>query len=242
MEEDEKPLDLPVAEISRLNVGLPKWPQMYVTGVPVTEEQAKEIIRRTDTFFTRGYNGNEHDWNRKVSRALKMPFFDHTLAWWGKSEEWKKRWGVISTAYVHNSWVSCSFIGGPHGWCHPNGNIGFIDNVGKWPSAESVLRDWMTLAEEFPFLDIGVTLNDGESCEETCPVIAFSVKNGKVRVVVDDESTRALTVHARHPVATRSPDSKGDDIDFSRLFARRLDHEQGIPYKWIQEWAVVHGN
>jgi len=30
---------------------LPKWPQMLVTGSPVSEEQALEIIRRTDNFF-----------------------------------------------------------------------------------------------------------------------------------------------------------------------------------------------
>lgn len=30
---------------------LPKWPQMIVTGTPVSEMQALEIIRRTDVFF-----------------------------------------------------------------------------------------------------------------------------------------------------------------------------------------------
>jgi hypothetical protein len=39
-------------DVTLLDRGLPKWPQMRVEGVPVTLEQAKEIIRRTDTFFT----------------------------------------------------------------------------------------------------------------------------------------------------------------------------------------------
>ena len=40
--------------------GLPKWPQMYTTGLPVAIEQAKEIIRRTDSYFTSPrHAGNE---------------------------------------------------------------------------------------------------------------------------------------------------------------------------------------
>lgn len=35
-----------------LDRGLPKWPQMLVTGASVTKEQALEIIRRTDSFFS----------------------------------------------------------------------------------------------------------------------------------------------------------------------------------------------
>jgi len=119
--------------------GLPKWPQHYVTGVPVTVEQAKEIIRRTDTFFEGGgYGGNNHKFNRRIRTLLGMPpdFMDEpkkqetpeeTAAYWVRRDQmhqaFRERWRPVSTEYVHNSWVSCAFIGGPHGWCHPDGQI-----------------------------------------------------------------------------------------------------------------------
>ena len=61
---------------------LPKWPLMYTTGKPVTQEQAKEIIRRTDTFFI-GYSGNNRAYNQRVRRLLGMPpgFSDHDEKW-----------------------------------------------------------------------------------------------------------------------------------------------------------------
>ena len=51
---------------------LPKWPRHLVTGKPLTVEQAKEVIRRTDTFFG-GWGGNNHDYNRWVRDAVGMP-------------------------------------------------------------------------------------------------------------------------------------------------------------------------
>ena len=39
---------------------LPKWPQCIITGERVTLEQADEIIRRTDTFLTFGFGGNDN--------------------------------------------------------------------------------------------------------------------------------------------------------------------------------------
>jgi hypothetical protein len=55
--------------ISVLSSGsLPKWPQMIVTGKPVTVENAKDIIFRTDSFltssdeFSGGNNKEFNDW------------------------------------------------------------------------------------------------------------------------------------------------------------------------------------
>lgn len=51
-----------------LNLGLPKWPQMIVTGQSVTVDQAKNIILRTDSFLTDPYKwsgGNNHKFNTK---------------------------------------------------------------------------------------------------------------------------------------------------------------------------------
>lgn len=47
-----------------------KWRQMIVTGTPVTVDQAKEIIRRTDRFIYRGDGGNNHEYNKIVCEML----------------------------------------------------------------------------------------------------------------------------------------------------------------------------
>jgi hypothetical protein len=180
-----------------LNRGLPKWPQMIVTGPRIREDLALEVIRRTDSWFVSGSGCNDHDGDRRLARRFRMPHY-HDYAdkhpegfdWrvhWDRCERWKTAWGVIATEYVHNSWIGCSFIHGPHGWCHPDGQIYYIDNVGKWPSIEEIRTDWQTLATAFPFLILTVTLMSGEGCEDyTRPVVAIAVADGQVKLMEPD--------------------------------------------------------
>ena len=219
--------------------GLPKWPQMWVTGVPVGSEKALEVIRRTDTFFTHLYGGNQHIWNHWVRKALNMPLgeleasgtcgvgakfnAEKWQAHWDAEETWKKAWGCIQTEYVDNSWVSCNFIFGAHGWMHPDGTIGFVDNVGKWPSVEEVYEDWRKLAKEFPFLNLGVSLMSGEESDSGIhPVVSFQVKNGKVRIV-DPAKT---DVHKHHLAPTRR--NIADVLKSSEI---------GVTVEMIEGWA-----
>jgi hypothetical protein len=176
---------------NELDRGLPKWPQMIVWGTPISEDKALEIIRRTDSFFVWG-GGNSREFNKRLRARLGMPkdyldMSDDELEadnWFERAERtdsWRERWGYIDTEYVHNSWISCAFVGGPHGWCHPDGTIGYCDNVGKWPSCDAVLADWQKLAGEFPFLDMHAVLMSGESCEEdSLPVCGFRIEDGSV--------------------------------------------------------------
>lgn len=145
--------------------GLPKWPQMIVRGTAVTVEQAKEIIRRTDRSFTGTLSGNDHATNRVIVKKIGMPagtFYDPRDRApnydWDAVETFRTAWGAIYTEYVTNDWIACSFIGGPHGWCHPDGTVFFSDNVGKYPGVEDVARDWAAILSEFPFLDLTATL------------------------------------------------------------------------------------
>jgi hypothetical protein len=248
-----------------LALGLPKWPQHYVTGNPVTVDQAKEIIRRTDSFFVSGYGGNNHAYDGWVRKHLGMAprLWDRPSRSFPKDdapqaekdadlaarraenaedrrlrELFEKRWHLLQTAYVRNSWVSSSFVGGPYGWCHPDGQIGFVDNIGKWPTIESVLNDWKLLAEAFPFIDIGATLYDGESCEDgTRPVVSIVVRDSKVTLVDPAETN----VHVRHARAYRRDGrTEGTEAQVLALVhdARR---KQGLPDEWILEWAAKYG-
>lgn len=225
-----------------LNRGLPKWPQMYTTGVPVPQDRAKEIIRRTDTFFTNGFDGNDRSWSRWVRETLKMPeekwglSADELRDMFLRLERWREHFGVIGTSYVHNSWIACAFIGGPHGWCHPEGDIGFVDNVGKWPCVDDVFEDWKILAEAFPFMDVGVTLMDAEECDEGHPVVSMRILRGEVQLVDPAKED----VHKDHPRPTRSKGNTGQDLDsdmLSTVFMPARYRETGVPESWIAEWA-----
>lgn len=218
-----------------LNIGLPKWPGMVVRGTPVTVEQAKDIIRRTDSAFLRGIRGNNHAFNKEIVRRLRMP---PVLAWdverlqsgslmdeFERRDDWQTKWECLPLTYVSNAWIACSYIGGPHGWCHPNGTIAYDSNVGKWPSVEAVLNDWALLASAFPFLDLTATLMDRELCEEGIrPLVTITVQGGKAT--------------AGEPVVP--PNIQRQDVGelaVAVLF-RSVSREFGIPMEWLDEWEV----
>lgn len=226
--------------------GLPKWPQMLVSGEPVTIAQAKEIIRRTDSYFSwPECAGNDKAYARRVAAALQIPVFerrddgdisglsDH----WEKEELWRKRWGYVDTEYVHNSWIACPYIFGPHGWCHPDGTIGYVDNIGKYPSCEEIVAEWQVLAAAFPFLHLDVTLMSAEHCEEhKVPVFGLTVRGR----VVDPCDPQLL--HKTHPTPCRFHPEANDADDIRRRFGMGFQDnssERGVPWSWIEEWSKL---
>ena len=221
-----------------MGLGLSKWPQMIVTGTTLPEEQALEIIRRTDRFFS-WPSGNNHPFIKEAVQAVKMPQrpkgddADTLQQYWSADEAWKKKWGLIETEYVTNSWVSCSFVGGPHGWCHPDGTIGFADNVGKWPSVEEIYNDWALLAKEFPFLELEVTLMDRESCEESAqPVVSMLIRNGAVELV--DPRERDL-----HAEFGRTKEQPKDMLSCVASILSGFSDENAISMNQLRKWGTT---
>ena len=222
-----------------MDVKLPKWPQMYTTGKPVTVEQAKEIIRRTDSLFVHFYYGNDKEFVRRVVSRLKVPLIldygtrkssEDLEFLYQEQDRFAKGWGTILTEYVINQWLSCNYVEGPYGWCHPDGKIGFIDNVGKWPAVFSVYSDWVRIARAFPFLEIDVSLKGGESCQEDMEtVVGFRIRNESVRLAHPDSG-----LHEGHEPAARGNMRDGmSEADWSPL---RRGQERGIPLSWISDW------
>ena len=172
-------------------ISLPKWPQMIVTGESVTREQASEIIRRTDNFFVWGgsHNFDAKAWTETVHKITRCPDLicddiDDIRAGIAARQFWKTRWKYVNCEYIYNDWISTSFVGGPTGWCHPDGKIGFCYNIGKWPSIDDVCIDWKRIIEAFPYLDIKVTLMDRECCEDGAkPLAHISVNKSGVKVI-----------------------------------------------------------
>lgn len=219
-------------------VVLPKWPQMLVWGKSVTQEQAYEIIVRTDSFLIsldEYSGGNNKRWNEWARNALGFNSALAAIKLAAPDNAWQLRYdvvnrlmelsGFVDTAYVTNSWASSAFVFGPHGWCSPEGKIEYVDNVGKWPSAEDILSDWEKIANAFRYLDLTVTLMDGEGCEEDrTALVSFRVLDGQVTVMDP----------VLPPVA---PVERDVTAVVSRITSGR-DSEQGLPDDWIVQRGI----
>lgn len=176
------------------NMGLPKWPQMFVWGDSVTEEQAKSIIFRTDQYVAVNismFSGNARmdEYDKWVMTALgydkvieqQSPFWPFITE---IESEINKELQFIENEFVHNSWISSASINGPYGWCHPSGEIWYSDTIGSYPGADTVYDEWSKLAKAFPFIKLTVTLmSEGSINPDGVPVISFKVAEGMVQVL-----------------------------------------------------------
>lgn len=216
-----------------LERALPKWCKMYVTGIPIEKEQALEIIRRTDTFFN-GYNGNNRKLETEIERILEFPNsikIEDFLKFSKKQEKWKKLWKYIELEYVSNSWISTSYFYGANGWCHPDGIIGYSENIGKYPDIKTVYKDWKKIIKEFPFLELGVTLYNGEHCEEDIsPVVSFKIKDGIINIIDPKDED----VHKEHTFESCQEYLKKTNLISSKGFT--YTEENAIPLEIIEKW------
>jgi hypothetical protein len=84
---------------------LTKWPQMIVWGDPVTIDQAKNIILRTDSFITSMSNysgGNNHNWNKRIKSILGTDMFYKLDNWFEYENILRERIGYINLEYYYN--------------------------------------------------------------------------------------------------------------------------------------------
>jgi hypothetical protein len=217
---------------------LPKWPKLKITGKSVSTQQAKDIIFKTDGFFTSlgALGGNDEKWIRKVLldagiTSFRSKFDSSIDGWRAKfnvTDFVNDSMGVVSLNYLQNDWASSCFAYGPNGWCWPDGTISNCGNIGKWPSVEDVYEEFVLLANAFPYLEMVGTLFSGEHCEEgTQPIITFVVCGGTVYMT--DE-------HADHHVPVKIADFS--DERMCEVLSNP-NHEHGLPEEWVKEWSQL---
>ena len=230
-----------------------KWPQMLTTGEQVTEEQAFEIIRRTDTFITDpngGFGNNEQLVSRMRQMLGLQSYIDLEAEWHRRnvhknlqgngSSYWTSGWdlrevisgslGNIPTSYIHNTWASSSYIGGPGGWCHPDGVINFSMQVGKWPTLDEVVGDWARMLDAFPFIKVNVSMYDDEEKYGTNSVKGVPkatsnliVGDGEIKFVDSDSS-----LHNSNHSNVES------DIDKFHKNINNPYRELGLTFEWLE--------
>lgn len=236
-------------------LALPKWPQLYITGADVSVQEAKAIIFKNETFLSSlgSGGGNNREWNQwAVSlmglTAVTARHDGGEVDWedgarsqallrlgWAIRDKWRQE-RAVRTSYIHIDRASSSFIGGPHGWCSPEGKIYYDDNVGKWPSVAEVHNDLDVIAKAFPFVKMTATLFDGESCTDgRRPVVTFQVADGGV-TVADYEcgDTAQLSLHTIQEDTGPGSGMARTQAMVSNFMTRS---EQGLPNSWIIDFA-----
>lgn len=163
-------------ELSSIN--LPKWPGLVVIGDKISEEEAAEVLIRTNIF---DYGCNNKAWMRIVAKLLNVKMNDNYFDY-HDTERINKEYGILELGYLDNARIMSAWIGGTKGWCNWDGTIRCGNfNIGKWPSTEEVAQEWSRIAEAFPFLNLRAQLLDEEihSEVEGKPVIEYQVSNGR---------------------------------------------------------------
>jgi len=219
-----------------LDLYLPKWPQMLVSGRKIIKQDALEIIRRTDSFFSWG-GGNDREYVKNVYKMLKIPEMDDYedyRSYASDKDAWEKKWNYIGDKfeYVHNSWISNAFIYGPSGWCHPDGKIEFFYNVGKWPSCEDIYDEWAAISKYFPTINLAAVLFDGEHSEDTKPVIGFLIKGGGVEIY----NPNVGDLLCGFPIPKKDDDLEDSMIKTVSLMPSQREH--GIDSNVIKKWQM----
>jgi hypothetical protein len=67
-------------------------------------------------------------------------------------------------------------------WVHPDGTIGYLDNMIKPMTLAQIKTGLQELAAVHPSLDVGVSIMSGAVGSYNKPVIGYKIKNGKVTV------------------------------------------------------------
>jgi hypothetical protein len=204
-----------MTEYDLLNIGLIKWPALVVKGESVTEDQAKEILIRTDSMYL---HCNDDEWNSLINGKLygvdpkllsgRYDSVDEELrkkhniyekdytSLWNIKDLYKGEVGIIDgLEYLHNNRIASSWVGGAHGWCNWDGTIGTSEyNIGKYPSVSEVYEEWKLIAKEFPFLNLRCQIMSEEACdpeseeaERIRPVVEFIIGNGVAKLVEPEE-------------------------------------------------------
>jgi hypothetical protein len=184
-----------------------KWPQCVMVGKPVTIEQAKEILSRTDMFF-QGFGSNARSFDNAIWDEIGIEHsyqIEDLRAYYKRKYNFAKKHKLIDLEYLYNGYISNCYVGGCHGWCHPNGTIHFRDNIGKWPEWNEIYKECKTLAKAFPFLDMQVYLfNQEHDCEDMYDypkrcVGGFKLKNGRIYLLNKNEFMDANAKETKSP-------------------------------------------
>lgn len=123
-----------------------------IRGPRITEQQAFEVIRRTDEIF-----------GPLFKRDKAHNFLDYIWSW-----------------NFNNVWFSKDRYPSPYGWCHPNGIIGINDITGPYVETNDIVDELKKFVEAFPFIDMVIAVTDFDIMPSYAWNKLFELKTHKV--------------------------------------------------------------
>jgi hypothetical protein len=174
--------------IKKENVSWPKWPGLLVVGEKISEEQAAEILLKTQNWFLLDTISQESLLYKELKKIYvsSFPEEDRISDIDMDFDIIEQKIQPLEVNYLSNDRIYSSWIGGLHGWCDWDGNI-FCNNynVGKWPSIEYIEDELVLVASSFPFLNFTLQLLSEEirSEENSYPIYTCEVKNGYAKEI-----------------------------------------------------------
>lgn len=166
-----------------------KWPRLLVFGDAVTQEQANEILIRTNNWYYIHTNDKFLEdeiitiagLSKETVNPLKGKPYE--VLDYKSVDRLVEDLHVLDLRYLSNERICSSWIGGAHGWCDWNGKIFCSNyNIGKWPTLEEVHSDWEKIAAAFPFLSLIAQTVEDEG-EANSPCAHWEIGNGEVKLV-----------------------------------------------------------
>ena len=208
---------------SALNEDLGKWPQAFLRGETLTQEQATEVILRISGLHWEAYAKDS-----RLARALGIARQDHEDA-----EEFSQLLDKLGESIQE---IPLEYLDLPlsleavprHqlGWLDWNGIIHYDRGLGKWPGPEELYLEWRALAEAFPFLRLYCQVSPdfyylsrmNEGYESEPPAMTFLVEKGRVRV---EPGAVEMDLNMRDP----------EPLDFTGY--RLEGHRSRVPLQYV---------
>lgn len=183
-----------------------KWTKMYLVGKQVTQEQAKDIISRTDKFITGvslfPYNTKRHEWINSVLGYTNIishwdasnEFNDDPITWEHEDviDKSKERvyesLGLIELDFFQSNYYADNITSTQSNWIHLDGNIFYEGPVsGCNVTIYDLYVNLEKLAKAFPYLELNIDVEEDieEDDENSFPMhcfVTFIVRNGNVFV------------------------------------------------------------
>lgn len=146
-----------------------KWPAVRAVGPTVSVDLAENFIWRTDAALQYPqYFCNDHQFETNLRNWLGFPIReeDGLNGFQEKMDEWqdtlRRRRQIPHLNHFASHWVGSSYVFGPHGLVHPNGEVRLAQNFGKWPSVEEIEVELGILARNFKWLKFTMALWDNQ--------------------------------------------------------------------------------
>lgn len=191
------------------NIVIGKWTKMYLVGKQITQDQAKDIISKTDKFISKV---SLFPYNSKYHKRINDTFgFTEIINHWDRANDWQTEHDPITWEYENeidnskervyanlglieldkfNSWYFSERVPSSHiNWVHLDGNIFYEGPInGCYVTIHDVYMELEKLAKSFPYLEMNVDVEEeieDDDDSDTFPVhtsATFVVRNGEVFV------------------------------------------------------------